>query len=82
MTATAKAKLALEPLDITCTSSDCGHNLHCFLATKSMVAQGRKGACRSCGARLVDWSRIYKKNLGDAAHTFAMLNLELVRHHF
>jgi hypothetical protein len=82
VTATAKAKLALEPLDIKCTSSDCNNNLHCFIATKKMVSQNQKGGCRSCGARLVDWSRVHKKDLKDAAHTFQMLKLEMIRHQF
>jgi len=82
MTATAKAKFALDPLDIKCTSSDCGKNLHCFLATKKMVSKNQKGECRSCGVQLVDWGRVHRKDLKDAAHTFRMLKLEMIRHHF
>jgi hypothetical protein len=82
MIATAKAKLVLEPLDVKCTSSNCGNNLHCFLATKKMVSNNQKGACRSCGARLVDWGRVHKKDPKDAAHTLGMLKLEMIRHHF
>jgi len=82
MSSTAKVKLALEPLDIKCTSSDCHNNLHCFIATKKMVTQNQKGACRSCGTKLVDWGRVHKKNLKDADHTFRMLKIEMIRHHF
>jgi len=82
MTATAKSKIVLEALDIKCTSSDCGNNLHCFLATKKMVSRNQKGACRSCGVTLVDWGRVHKKDPKDAAHTFRMLKLEMIRHHF
>src|SRR3954447_13821912 len=82
MTATVKAKLVLEPLDIKCTASDCNNNFHCFLATKKMVSRNQKGACRSCGVRLVDWGRVHRKDLKDAAHTFGMLKHELIRHHF
>jgi hypothetical protein len=82
MSSTAKAKLALEPLDIKCTSSDCGHNLHCFIATTKMVSRNQKGACRSCGETLVDWARVHRKDPGDAANTFRMLKLEMIRHHF
>jgi hypothetical protein len=79
MSLTSKAKLLLEPLDISCTSTDCENNLHCFKTTKKKAP---KGSCRSCGATLVDWSRVHKKDVKDAAHTFAMLKLEMIRHHF
>jgi hypothetical protein len=82
MGSSAKAKPALEPLDIKCTASDCDNNLHCFLATKKMLSRSQKGACRSCGTELVDWGRVHKQDAGDAAYTFRMLKLELIRHHF
>ncbi len=82
MTLSAKARLTLKPLDIKCTGSDCKNNLHCFLATKKVLRQGLGGDCRSCGARLVDWDRVHRRDARDAAHTFEMLKLEMVRHHF
>jgi hypothetical protein len=82
MNSTAKGKLALEPLDIKCTASDCHNNLHCFIATKKMVTQNQKGACRSCGTKLVDWGRVHKKDLNDVAYTFRILRIEMIRHHF
>jgi hypothetical protein len=47
-----------------------------------MVTKNQKGACRSCGTKLVDWGRVHKKNLKDADHTFRVLKLEMIRHHF
>jgi hypothetical protein len=68
------------PLDIKCTSSDCKNGLHCFKATRQM-APSERGRCRSCGADLVDWSRVHRRDKSDAAYTFAALEYELIRHH-
>jgi hypothetical protein len=76
------AKLGLEPLKITCTSTDCTNNLHCFKATREMKAANKKGPCRDCGAELVDWPRVHGKDARDAAYTFAALKFELIRHKF
>ena len=75
-------KLKLEPLKITCTSSDCDNGLHCFKATRQMKASNETGACRTCGAQLVDWSRVHQNDVGDVENTFEALRLELIRHHF
>jgi hypothetical protein len=47
-----------------------------------MLLQGPQGRCRSCGIQLVDWSRVHKRDVGDAKYTFEALRLELIRHHF
>lgn len=72
----------LKPLDITCTSTDCEKGLHCFKATRKMLDLNQEGACRDCGAELVNWKRVHEKNLADAPHTIQMLEYELIRHHF
>lgn len=72
----------LPPLNIRCTSSDCANDLHCFLATKKLREANRQGRCRSCGADLIDWSRVQRRDLHDAAFTFVSLRRELIRHHF
>lgn len=82
--------LKLEPLKVTCTSTDCKQGLHCFKASgraktgsKSEPTKAPEaGACRECGAKLVDWSRVHKKDSTDAAYTFQALRFELIRHHF
>jgi hypothetical protein len=78
---TVKMK-GLKPLNITCTSTDCERNLHCFRMTKKLLASGPGGRCRSCGVQLVDWPRVHKRNLEDVTYTFDALRLELIRHHF
>jgi len=69
------------PLKISCTSTDCSNNLHCFKVHRRMATEDH-GKCRQCGADLVDWSRVHLRNIGDAEHTFVALKHELIRHHF
>ena len=72
----------LEPLKVTCTSSDCESDLHCFKATRQMKAKDEIGQCRSCGVDFVDWDRIHQQNLNDVEYTFDALKHEMIRHHF
>ncbi len=76
-----KGRAQLEPLDIKCTSSDCDNDLHCFRRTRRMRPE-QVGQCRSCGAELVNWERVRRRDVGDAAFTFAALKRELIRHHY
>lgn len=78
----SKPKRGLEPLKVTCTTSDCDIDLHCFKATRKLRAEGKEGACRSCGAELVDWDRVHQHDAQDADYTFEAMRLELIRHHF
>lgn len=70
-----------EPLGITCTSTDCGNNLHCFLQLQKMTPDQR-GKCRVCGADLVDWPRVHRRKIRDAKNTFKALQCERIRHHY
>jgi len=71
----------LGPLDIQCTSSDCNSNLHCFKFHKSKMTADQKGSCRICGAKLVDWNRVHKRDMSDIGYTFKSLKFELIRHY-
>ena len=71
----------LEPLKITCTSTDCENDLHCFKQPREMTPN-KKGKCRACGADLVDWDRVHERDIGDAQNTFKALQHELIRHDF
>lgn len=79
---TAATTTELPKLAISCTSTNCDDNLHCFRSTKKMRDEGLGGACRDCHAQLVDWPRVHGRQLDDAGHTFNELRLELIRHHF
>ncbi len=71
----------LQPLKIACTSSDCDNDLHCFKRTRKM-SPTEVGRCRSCGADLIDWERIQRRDPSDFGFTLHSLRRELVRHHF
>jgi len=73
----------LSPLDITCKSSRCGDNLHCFHLNKTELAkyEGQR-FCRDCGVDLIDWERVRKNDLNDSGFLISSMNLELFRHVF
>lgn len=75
------AEEELKPLRLTCTSSDCKNNLHCFKQTQIMKAANQFGQCRECGEELVDWKRVHKRSFIDVTYTFKALKNELFRHH-
>lgn len=72
----------LKPLKISCTASNCEEGLHCFKATPALTRANQQGACRSCGATLIDWNRVRDCRLDDVDFTFASLKNEFIRHHF
>lgn len=69
---------------ITCTSSKCEADLHSF-RTNMRRKQNREnktlrnGVCADCGANLVDWKRLDKKNIKDSEYLISSLKLELIR---
>lgn len=79
---TPATKPALKQLKITCTSTDCDADLHCFRASRKLLRENNAGACRSCGARLIDWDRVHMRRADDVDFTLEQLKRELVRHHF
>lgn len=79
---TTNASEELKPLKITCTSTDCKNNLHCFQLTQKMKKNGPAGCCRTCGVQLVDWTRVHRGNLEDVNYTFACMRYEMIRHYF
>ena len=70
----------MPPLKVTCTSVDCERNLHCFLRKRGMPPEAL-GGCRACGAKLVDWTRVQRRDPSDADFTFQALKHEKIRHH-
>lgn len=71
----------LQPLSISCTSTDCDNDLHCFKTKRRMLPKER-GKCRSCGVDLINWERVHMRDTSDARHTFKMLKHEMIRHSF
>jgi hypothetical protein len=41
----------------------------------------QRGTCRDCGADLVDWNRVQKRDLSDIENTIESLKYELIRHY-
>lgn len=71
-----------EPLKLSCSTSDCENELHCFRESKRLASAYPHGACQACGAQLIDWDRLHTRSLDDVDGTFAALRNEWVRHHF
>ncbi|OAI51265.1 hypothetical protein AYO44_05030 [Planctomycetaceae bacterium SCGC AG-212-F19] len=67
---------------MTCKSTDCTNNLHCFQQDKEDSKPVPGGKCRECGADLVDWSRVHKREIRDSDYTFSMLRIEMIRHKY
>jgi len=74
--------LTLPPLKVTCTTTDCESDLHCFKFHSRKMKPSDRGRCRTCGAALVDWERVHTRDPADVEHTFAELKHEFIRHHF
>jgi hypothetical protein len=73
----------LSPLDITCKSSRCEENLHSFHLNKTELKKFEgKRPCKDCGADLIDWERVRKRDLKDANFTITSMKKELFRHVF
>ncbi|MFH2111159.1 MAG: DUF4186 family protein [Candidatus Bathyarchaeota archaeon] len=68
---------------IRCTSTDCKNDLHCFKRVGPKKDETyRLGVCKDCGADLIDWTRLDKKDLGDVNYTVKALKYEFFRHHY
>ena len=67
---------------VGCLARDCKNNLHCFRKWRPRHQSYRNGTCVECGADLIDWGRLDKKNLKDIDYTFKSLNYEKVRKYF
>lgn len=72
-----------EPLGkITCTSTDCEHDLHCFQRKRPKNETYRNVVCIGCGANLINWDRLDQLDPSDIEYTVRSLNLELWRYHY
>ena len=69
------------PLKISCTDSDCDADLHCF-RPRSGATEDQNGRCRDCGADLVDWETVHRRDIDEIDALFTELPKELIRHHY
>jgi|SRR5581483_4785434 len=67
-------------LGIVCTRSNCQQGLHCFGGGGN--SSSPDGACRSCGASVIDWEKVYDKGSIDLDAKIDCFNKEWIRHFF
>lgn len=73
----------LTPLDVSCGSTKCNDELHCFSLKKtSLKKHNNERVCHECGVDLIDWKRVHKNNIKDAPFIFKSMKNELIRHVF
>jgi len=72
----------LGAVEVRCTSSSCGNDLHCFRLTKKLVSSHGPGTCRECKQALVSMKRVNARSLKDVDYSFAALQREYIRHYF
>lgn len=77
MTVTPSETSKPRELEITCTSTDCAQDLHCFKPARDVPA----GACRECQITPVDFERVHARDFADVDHTLRSLDRELIRQH-
>ena len=71
----------LAPLKVSCLDAKCDQDLHCFRPHPKMAAEQR-GRCRVCGADLIDWETVHRRDLVKIETLLSELSKELVRHHY
>ena len=74
----------LKPLEITCSSTNCEDDLHCFsrFMKKAEKKYGKQGVCYECGNDSIDWDRMYQNDINDSKFIFKSLSKELIREVF
>jgi hypothetical protein len=73
----------LTPLNISCGSTKCNDDLHCFSLKKSALRNhNSERVCYQCGTDLIEWDRVHKNDIKDAKFIFKSMKNELIRHVF
>ncbi len=68
---------------ISCGMHDCDKDMHSFKSNKTLQNKGiEKGCCINCRSSLIDWDRIFKKDIDDFEYTKRALKLEMIRNCF
>lgn len=81
----ARATRKAGQLDLTRTDDPAGRprsEVNPSPAASSKLQAGPIPYCKACGARLVDWERVYRREIRDVEHTFTAMKTEWIRHHF
>lgn len=80
MTNDERGGTALKPLNIRCTSAQCESGLHCFMPKRKASSESASGKCRYCGANLIEWPRVHRKDPAEVTYVFSALKFECFRH--
>ncbi len=73
----------LPAIKVTCTSTDCESDLHCFLQKRKVDGAHVFGSCRECKTEPdFDIARLRRRDPGDIEYTFASLRQEKIRAHY
>lgn len=79
----------MEPLDfgeplpkVTCTSTKCEEDLHCFRPKRAKAATLTGGACHACQKEVIDWKLAHQRDIRQADALFAQMRNELIRYRF
>ncbi len=73
----------LPAIKVTCTSTDCESDLHCFLQKRKVDGAHVFGPCRECKTEPdFDIARLRRRDPGDIEYTFASLRQEKIRSHY
>lgn len=71
----------LTPLNISCTTTKCDEELHCFkTGIRAAKKFGKEGVCKECGTDLIDWKRVHRNDINDSKFIFESMKNELIRH--
>ena len=73
----------LPAIKVTCTSTDCESDLHCFLQKRKVDGAPVFGPCRECRTEPdFDIARLRRRDPDDIEYTFASLRHEKIRSHY
>jgi hypothetical protein len=72
-----------EPLPkVTCTSTKCDEDLHCFRPKRAKPETLTGGKCHSCDVDLVDWELAHARDIDNVDALFAVMRKEFIREKF
>lgn len=79
----AELDAPIPSIKVTCTSTDCANDGHCYLQKRKVDGAHVFGPCRSCGAPPpFDIARIRRRDISDVAYTFASMRHEVIRERY
>lgn len=73
-----KDPLLIQP-NLFDSNQDCSAGLHTYHGSKRFNAQGHP-ICKYCGADVINWERIHRRNLQDVEYTLGQLKSDHFRH--